>query len=320
MSRSVRSRLRALGRCRVLISYVGARLDGEIRRPSDTSQILLTRNIKWRLLVSNIKRARDGLIKFWRGYNPHKTPYGEAHFHHLDEPALAYDKRFLAARSAGFPRFEPTEDRWFGIGKPEFAWELPPSPYCGDIEKCKVLLFIGNPGYSPGDTIVHRHSKEFCEHHWRTLYQTGLDSDFPFFVLNPKFAHTPAFIWWENRLRGQITYLQSNGRKRYSYFEALSRVARSIAVVEFIPYPSVSRTGSKKAISNLVSVQLARSFAIASARESNQTLIVRRAAKDWKLYGIENPNLFIAPPSQGLWLGPKSEVGKRIASALIAAE
>jgi hypothetical protein len=268
--------------------------------------------------VSELKKARQDLVRFWRAYVPHETPHGDVHFHHLDEPALEFDQRFLAARIDGFPRFERTEDRWFGIGKPEFAWELPPSPYCGDIEKSKILLFLGNPGYSPGDTIVHRDSKEFREHHWRTLYQQDLDPDFPFFVLNPKFAHTPAFIWWENRLRGQIECLQSSGRIRCSYFEALSRIARSIAVVEFIPYPSVTRTGSTKTISKLVSVQRARNFAVASAAESNQTLVVKRAAKDWNLPEVENPNLLVAPVSRGMWLGPKSLTGRRIADALAA--
>jgi hypothetical protein len=99
--------------------------------------------------------------------------------------------------------------------------ELLPEPFLGDPEAPIVLLSL-NPGFSSED--IKHHTDPTFTHLLRLNLEHG-QSDFPFYLLNPRIAG-PGQKWWEQRL------------SRLLEVASRATIARKLLNVEYFPYHS----------------------------------------------------------------------------------
>ena len=99
--------------------------------------------------------------------------------------------------------------------------ELLPEPFLGDPHAPIVLLGL-NPGFSPED--IPHHSDPTFAHLLRLNIAHG-QSDFPFYLLNPRIAG-PGQKWWERRL------------SRLLEVAPRETIAKKLLNIEYFPYHS----------------------------------------------------------------------------------
>ena len=104
--------------------------------------------------------------------------------------------------------------------------DLPPEPFLGQPDAPVVLLNL-NPGWEEGDPGGHDRP-DFAQAARHNLHHRP--TEYPFFLLDPRFEATGGGRWWRTKLRRPI---EDAG---------LAAVARGLLVVEFFPYHS-SRYG-----------------------------------------------------------------------------
>ena len=127
--------------------------------------------------------------------------------------------------------------------------------------------------------------------------------------LDPKWAWTSGFTWWESKLR-KVARLIARDKFKCDYSKALAYLSRTIACLELVPYHSLSFGGSTK----IASAEAVRKFAQEVAID--RTVVVTRALRD---SGFENnPDVvaYSAGQARGASLGPKSPGGCAILTAI----
>ena len=221
-----------------------------------------------------------------------------------DRKKLTRDKLFQCKTLKGILKKD------FFIEKSNFHEGLLPYPYVGNLEKAKIYLLMLNPGVHLGDYRAEQRA-EYKQAWERNIRQTFGKNDYPFFFLNPKFADTPAFDYWHNKLKDVIKTIIEN--KRCSYEEALRFISKHIACLELVAYRSPNFNLSERIIKELKSVQKIRSFANSL---KNKTLIVLRSAKLWNINGDNNIIVYENGQAQAASLTANSEGGERIIKIL----
>jgi hypothetical protein len=102
--------------------------------------------------------------------------------------------------------------------------ELLPEPYLGDPQQAKVIFLSLNPGYEEMDSWSLQ-DKDFVEASRANLMHER--QEYPFFLLNPKFASSSGgFCWWRDKLKTLIY--------RYGF----EKLANDICAIEYFPYHS----------------------------------------------------------------------------------
>lgn len=213
---------------------------------------------------------QNNLVKFWDEARLDAAPY----VHPQDvirgvhiQPEVASYSDFLRAFERGM-----LLDRGLHLS-------LLPQPYFGDLTKAEVLLLLINPGLSACDYHAEENYPEFRKELIAAIRQEKTEHVF----LNPKWAWTSGFRWWEGKLRDVAQVIAA---KRFDghYGGALADLSGRIASVEMVPYHSF-RFGASL---TMASARAARAFA-ASAASAGRTVIVMRRVNEWKL--PDGPNV-----------------------------
>lgn len=212
----------------------------------------------------------------------------------------------------------------FGKGKNDNLLHLSliPKPFIGNLEKAEIFILLMNPGFSSHDYYAEEDSA-FREACIRNLFQNNSEDEFPFYKLNPKFAWSGGFIWWEALMRPILNELMK--KKFCLYYDALAFLSKKIAAIELVPYHSVdgsTLSGPGHAWDTLPSATQARDFVQRLCNSSEKPLIlVLRKHEHWKLNTHQECTCTICPPLRRSTLnpdleGPSGRAGKAILKKL----
>ena len=178
---------------------------------------------------------------------------------------------------------------------------LLPQPYHGDLESAEVIVLLTNPGLHPSDYFAEDVDPEFRQSIIRTIRQEMRSHMF----LDPRWAWTSGFTWWEKKLRG-VAQIVAREKFRGNYSRALADLARRVACLELVPYHSASY----RPAADLASTKAVRRFAQEASRD--RTIVVTRAVKDWRISKGPNVISYDAKQARGASLGPNSLGGRAI--------
>ncbi|OJV43983.1 MAG: hypothetical protein BGO25_12685 [Acidobacteriales bacterium 59-55] len=222
----------------------------------------------------------ETLTKFWSKLPP---DHGKLHIHPddldwfrenkwdvQDQPLLTFDKFIRSNR--------------FREDDKQLHLSLLPVPFVGNLEKAKVFILLMNPGLGASN-YYEEEDAAFRAACISNISQTNGNDEFPFFCLNPRFAWSGGFIWWEARLRPILSKLVA--KSGCTYYEALASLAKQIVAVELIPYHSVDGSalnGRGNPWKNLPSARHAREFVkrLCGAKEK-PLVVVLRSHERWGL-------------------------------------
>lgn len=237
----------------------------------------------------------DELIEFWS-----RAALDTAPFLHPDDDLSGYRVQSDVACYSDWVRaFER------GSLRPEaLHLSLLPVPYVGDLESADVLVLLLNPGMSPLDILAEQRDPEYRNALIATLRQECKTHMF----LDPKWAWTDGFAWWEAKLRAvcsRIAAEKFGGR----YAHALADLSRRIACLQLVPYHS-RRFAVRGGAAELASSQAARRFARSFALE--KTVIVTRQVREWALEDIPSVVNYPSAQARGASLGPGTMGGRAI--------
>lgn len=180
---------------------------------------------------------------------------------------------------------------------------LLPQPYHGDLRNAEVFVLLKNPGLHPSDYYAEEKDPEFRQSIIATIRQEKRSHMF----LDPKWAWTSGFNWWESKLR-MVGRLIAKDRFDGDYSKALADLARRIACLELVPYHSQTFSGPTQ----IASAKAVRRFAREAARDRDRTIVVTRAVKDWDVGNGSNIVAYNAGQARGASLGPDTPGGRAI--------
>ncbi|RID92842.1 hypothetical protein D2N39_03980 [Gemmobacter lutimaris] len=209
----------------------------------------------------------------------------------LIQPGISSYPDFLAA-------FENDQ-----LSPTAFHLNLLPQPYQGDLDNAEILLLFTNPGLSACDYHTEDNYPDFREDLIATIRQERRDHLF----LNPKWAWTSGFVWWESKLR-DVARLIATERFDGHYGRALADLSRRIAAIELVPYHSFKFSGFKET----ASADAARRF-VANV-DPSRTVIVTRSVPDWRLPDATHIIKYPTTHARSASLGVNSIGGKAILS------
>ena len=178
---------------------------------------------------------------------------------------------------------------------------LLPQPYHGDLENAAVIVLLTNPGLHASDYFAEDIDPEFRQSIIGTIRQEMRSHMF----LDPKWAWTSGFTWWEKKLRG-VAQIVAREKFRGDYSRRLLTFPRRVACLELVPYHSASY----RRAAELASTKAVRRFAQEASRD--RTIVVTRAVKDWGIKKGPNVISYGAKQARGASLGPNSLGGRAI--------
>ena len=194
---------------------------------------------------------------------------------------------------------------------------LIPVPYIGDLRSAEVIICLLNPGFGPVDYFAEDH-EGFRNATWANLLQQDCSRDFPFFVLDPKFAWTGAFTWWRRKL-GPVIEAMKLGNSRMTNEDAIAILGKKLAAVELVPYHSNRSPFTKKTIEELKSTRLAKE-GVEAMRNHGTLVVYVRSVRLWgKDYGdnYEPKNGEIRYPAKSGQSASLKKVADKIADRLL---
>jgi hypothetical protein len=250
------------------------------------------------------------LVEFWKSCNLTQPPY----VHDTDRPHIdaARNIKVTLLRNhhefIGHRTFGDENDSSLHLG-------LLPVPYRGNLSKADIFIIMLNPGLGLSDYQTEE-DKEQNEQVRLILRQEFAKVEYPFLALNPEYAWTGGFQWWERKLRQVITRIAIDYCEN-DYAAALRFLSQRLAMIEIFPYHSRTfNAGSLR--SRLPSVQKATGFVrslLPRAEKGEITIIVTRAIRT---IGIDDHELvnYDRRHARGASLGLETLGGKAIIEAL----
>ena len=235
--------------------------------------------------------AKD-LTQFWRACEFEAPPH-----RHPDDPLAPTRIQQGVDSYADYVRAYK-EDR---LSDTALHLSLLPQPYHGDLENAEVLVLLTNPGLHASDYLAEEINAEFRQSIVGTIRQDMRSHMF----LDPKWAWTSGFTWWEKKLRG-VAQIVAREEFQGDYPRALADLARRVACLELVPYHSASY----RRATELASTRAVRRFAQEASRD--RTIVVTRAVKDWGIRTGPNVIFYDAKQARGASLGPNSSGGRAI--------
>jgi hypothetical protein len=219
------------------------------------------------------------LIMHWSSFDTNTLPF----IHHNDLPYL------IDGRTIQYASYqEYISNISYSKGKNEkFHTGLLPIPYIGDLRTAKVFLLMANPGLGHSDYKAEYDDIEYREAVNQNIKQIP-DRDYPFFCLNPKFAWTGGFQYWEKKFESLATKLRKITGT--SYEETWQLLAKNVVVLELIPY----RSKNSCIIRELQSTELIKNFVkkalIPKTEDGSIILVAMRKVEEWGFRKFENHN------------------------------
>lgn len=251
--------------------------------------------------------ALDELVADWRALPLDGPPY----LFPKDQTLLRRsDKQVVTFKDfASFANSDALGDR----KDTRFHLGLLPVPYVGDIQQASIFILTLNPSLEPLDYFGGERVPELREAIVQNLRQEDLDSEFPFFALNPRFSWDGSFRYWEGKLHEIVQKIREV--KGLGYGEALSHMAKSICCLQLVPY--YSRVfGNERLLSGLASTKLITRYVqeelAPRAKKKQVLLIVVRQKTSWGV-NEQDAVVYKGNESRGASLSLKSRGGKAIA-------
>jgi hypothetical protein len=186
---------------------------------------------------------------------------------------------------------------------------LIPIPYLGNLQKAKIFILTGNPGLGPTD-YEEEGNKEIRQEFINNLHQENF-SEYPFFMLNPKFAWHGGYTYWVEKLGDIIE--ETIKIKKVRYFDALKILSNLIAVVEYNPYHSKNSPGYVDLQSSKMIKELVKEYLV---NKPDTLIIVTRKVKEWGLTASDSIVLYDSGQSRGAEIGRNTSGGKAIIERL----
>lgn len=222
------------------------------------------------------------LVEYWSEFRPSKRPY----VHPSDcERLLDSRRQYVWQGNEDFEAFVHGE-RFGQFDSHKFHVSLLPVPYVGNLDKADIFILMANPGFGMSDYYGEYRRPELRKALLKNLDQDFGRSRFPFFYLDPEFCWSGGFAFWEGKLRQVLTKI-SVKRHAGRYYDALREMANRLAVIELVPYHSISRPG-KTLTRDLTSAQAAGGFVRASlvprACRLSISLVVARKVVEWEAH------------------------------------
>lgn len=216
----------------------------------------------------------NSLVTFWSKFDFQRKPYI-----HPDDKEMFGDDPVFTDRGELNHRSFVQSDRFGSVGDKAFHLSLLPVPYIGDLRCAEIFVLLLNPGlglsdYQADEDAVHTRMLR------RTLEQDLSGVEFPFMSLNPDFAWSGGFQWWEKKLRGLIQRIAEI--KQWSYLESMRFVSTKLAAIEMVPYHSRNYHAGHMD-KELPSAIAARKFVREEIARRNVRIIVTRAVQRWGL-------------------------------------
>ncbi len=196
-----------------------------------------------------------------------------------------------------------------------FHLSLLPIPYGGDLAKADIIVLLLNPGFSFTDYYGETEVPVYRTALENNLRQTFEDTEFPFLWLNPDFCWHGGFCWWEKKLRPVLTRI-ADEKYKGRYLEAMKSLSKRLAIIELIPYHSVSFRGHGL-IKALPSSVAARNYVhgtlLPKAIAGQKTIILTRQETGWGLSETrDNIVIYKGGQTRGASLGKESLGGNAI--------
>jgi len=196
------------------------------------------------------------IVEFWARCPLSKPPF----VHPDDRPALQQYSRSKPdlATYDDFQSFV-TSPRFGAFSDSHLEFSLIPVPYAGDLARADIFVLQLNPGLDFIDYWAECCRPEFKMRLESNLRQRFSDVEFPFLYFDPQFCWHGGFTWWERKFRevaSEIAKLKFRG----CYFDALRDLSRRVAMLELIPYHSISFS-DHRVLPHLPSAKQAQMFA-----------------------------------------------------------
>ncbi len=254
---------------------------------------------------------RNDLVDFWK-----RCDLAEPPFAHPD------DWQFLRRQNGKHIDADPkdfdgfvTSPRFGDPSDHRFHLSLLPVPYGGDLARADIVILLLNPGFSYIDYYAETRVPAFRRRLEKNLAQEFAGVEFPFLWLDPEFCWHSGFIWWEKKLRRLIEKI-AEGKFSGRYLYALRDLSSRLAIVELVPYHSLSFQGHAL-IDCLPSVAQARCYVhdvlLPATKTGVKTVIVTRQKDAWGLKDRgEHLEIYSGGQTRGASLGPGTPGGGAI--------
>lgn len=145
--------------------------------------------------------------------------------------------------------------------------------------------------------------------------------EYPFYLLNPKFAWSGGYTWWHKKFAYIIEEISKN--TGMSYADTRKHLSQKFANIELVPYHSTSFHDPDKWTKRLESAQLAREFVneyiLPKVQRDEAILIVTRKVQEWNLPEHNNITVYSNGEARGAHLSPASRGGRVIIERLTSA-
>jgi hypothetical protein len=158
-----------------------------------------------------------------------------------------------------------------------------------------------NPGWGPHDYFSEYKNPEYRKALIENIQQKGTN---PFLFLDPRFSWHGGYTYWHAKLHQLIATFAHETCIHYSL--AREFFQKEIAVVELVPYRSVSSSVSSAVVKKLQSGILAREFIIKRALTTDCLVVATRAVKNWDLPNQDNVICFDSKQARSAHLTAKS--------------
>ncbi len=189
---------------------------------------------------------------------------------------------------------------------------LLPRPYSGSLARAKIFLLMLNPGLQPLD--YYTEEKRFLRRSIIGDIHQKLRGKYPFPSLNPKMSWFGGAGYWRPKLRDHIVRLQEDNK--CSYQQAASKLAKSICVLQLVPYHSPSFGLPSRIVKKLKSTELVQNFIreviIPEAKRGKAVVVVTRKATRWGIQSSGNVIVYQGSESRAGYLSKGSRGGRAI--------
>ncbi len=196
---------------------------------------------------------------------------------------------------------------------------LIPVPFVGDVRRASVYILMLNPGFGPSDYFGEFEVPAYREALLANLKQQQTEGTVPFFCLDPQFAWSGGFRYWNGKLQGVIGELA--GRWDCSYARAREKLGSRLAAIELFPYHSSTFKDGDRWLKRLPSVQMAREFVdevvMPRVRSGEAIVIVTRKVELWGIGEEPGVGLYSAVQARSAYLTPGSPGGRAILDHLV---
>jgi hypothetical protein len=248
------------------------------------------------------------LIEYWRELDENKKP-----LIHPDDSAILEADYFNGKTYDDYIKSD-----YFGTDKSVFHLGLLPVPYVGDIENATIYILLLNPGFSILNYFEETFNRQLKKVMLKNLFQTDLDSDFPFFYLNPKYHWTGGGQYWSNKLDSILQH--TSKELGLTYYDSLKLLSKKLAVLELVPYHSNSYNLKKRIFEQIESknrmINFTHTYLKKKLENNTACALITRKSQEWNFMPTKNVMIYSAQEARSAHITMNTRGGHLLYSFL----